>query len=431
MKSLCSVTLSRMLALFLVVFLDAVAPAESTVFGGDSGGGAAVAASTSHPSCLRADGLTFTSESTSTQLRIHGYLQGDGHFFSSDPKGQSPDKLLFRRIRPQFEGTLFKVLDFRFMPDFGQNNPQVQDIHVELNVFSFARPRFGKFKAPISLEALRSDSEATFPERSLASNLVPLREVGAQLGGSVLRGAVSYAAGFFNSANDGSNGNFQWRPGNEAAARVFFQPFLRSNAAPLRGLGVGLAGSSGAQGGTLPRLKTAGQNTFFRYSSTAVADGQHNRLSPQAYYYRGSLGIMGEYNISSQQVRSGTNRRRLNHQAWQASASFMLTGEKNSYAGVRPLRAFEPQKGLRHLGGWEIAARYSHIRIDRSAFPVFADSKTAAAAAAELGVALNWYVNRFTRLMNAYEHTSFQAAPSSAAPLRGEHVVMSRIQFSF
>ncbi len=429
MKSFCSVTLSRMLALFLVVFLDAVAPAESAVFGGDSS--AAVAASTSHASYLRADGLTFSSESTSTQLRIHGYLQGDGHFFSSDPKGQSPDKLLFRRIRPQFEGTLFKVLDFRFMPDFGQNNPQVQDIHVELNSFSFARPRFGKFKAPISLEALRSDNEATFPERSLASNLVPLRELGAQLGGSVLHGGVSYAAGYFNATNDGSNGNFQWHPGNEAAARIFFQPFLRGNAAPLRGLGMGLAGSSGSQRGTLPKFKTAGQNTFFKYSSTALADGQHNRLSPQAYYYRGPLGIMGEYTISSQQVRNGTNVRRLSHQAWQATASFMLTGEKNSYAGVRPLRAFEPYKGIRHLGGWEIAARYSHIRIDRSAFPLFADVRTAAAGAAEFGIALNWYVNRFTRVMNSCERSTFQAAVPGALSLHSENVMMSRIQFSF
>ena len=431
MKSFYSATLSRMLALFLVVCFDGVARAQSTAFGAEAGAsGGAVAASVSHASYLRADGLTFTSESTSTQLRIHGYLQGDGHFFSSDPKGQSPDKLLFRRIRPQFEGTLFKVLDFRFMPDFGQNNPQVQDIHVELNIFSFARPRLGKFKAPISLEALRSDSEATFPERSLASNLVPLREVGAQVGGSVLDGAVNYAAGYFNSANDGSNGNLQWHSGNEAAARAFFQPFLRSSASPVRGLGLGLAGSSGTQRGALPKFKTAGQNTFFKYSSTAVADGQHNRLSPQAYYYRGPVGLMGEYTISSQQVRNRMDVRRLNHQAWQATASFMITGEKNSYAGVRPLRAFEPYKGIRHLGGWEIAARYSHIRMDRNAFPLFADAKSAAGAA-ELGIALNWYLNRFTRIMNAYEHTSFQTLPTNPAPPHGENVVMSRIQFAF
>ena len=377
------------------------------------------------------DGLLFTDEDKSTQLRVHGYIQGDGRFFSSDLKDQSPDKLLFRRIRPLFEGTLFKVLDFRFMPDFGQNNPQIQDLHLEWKLASFARPRIGKFKTPLSMEALRSDSEATFPERSLASNLVPLREVGAQVGGAFLGDSITYAAGYFNGTPDGSNGNFDWRSSNEGVARVFLRPFLSGTVAPLKGLGVGLAGSSAHEHGALPRFKTVGQNTFFKYSSKAVADGQHNRLTPQAWYYWGPLGLLGEYTISSQEVRNRLNAGRVSNQAWQATASFMLTGEKNSYAGVRPRQAFEPNKGFSHLGGWELAARYSRLRVDARAFPAFADPKTSAAGAAEWGIGLNWYLNRFTRIMNSYEHTSFRMAAPTLAPLHSENVLMSRLQLAF
>lgn len=376
-------------------------------------------------------GLLLANEDISTQLRVHGFIQADGRFFTSDLKDQRPDKLFFRRIRPTFEGTLFKALDFRLMPDFGQNNPQIQDAYMELKLFSFAKPRVGKFKTPIGLEDLRSDSESSFSERSLASDVVPLREVGAQVGGAVLHQLLSYAAGYFNGTPDGSNGNFQWRTSNEGVARLFLQPFLRSRAKPLRGIGAGAAGSSAEESGKLPSFKTVGQNTFFKYSAKAVADGQHNRVSPQAWYYWGPVGVIGEYTISSQQVRNGSFARRLSNQAWQTTASLMLTGEKNSYAGTRPRRAFEPEKSLRHLGGWEVAVRYSNLRLDRNAFPVFASSPTSAAGAAEWGVALNWYLNRYARLMNAYEHTTFQMASPQVAPLHSENVVMSRLQLAF
>ncbi len=392
-----------------------------------------VLASNSNPSAVSfgKDGLVFTSEDTSSQLRVHGFVQADGRFFSSDLKDQSPDKFFFRRMRPIFEGTLFKTLDFRFMPDFGQNNPQIQDVYVELKLFSFLKPRLGKFKTPLGLENLRSDSESAFSERSLASDLLPLREVGMQLSGAVLHHSISYAIGYFNGASDGSNGNFQWRTSNEGVARLFLQPFLTSRSKTLRGLGVGAGGSFADESGKLPSFKTVGQDIFFKYSAKAIADGQHNRVSPQAWYYCGPVGLIGEYTISSQQVRNILFARRLSNQAWQTTASFMLTGENNSYAGMRPRRAFEPQKGLRHLGGWEVAARYSQLRVDRNAFPLFANPKTAAAGAAEWGLALNWYLNRYARVMNAYEHTSFQMASPQLASLHSENVVMSRLQLAF
>lgn len=380
---------------------------------------------------LRRDGLFLNNENRSTDLRVHGFIQADGRFFSSDLKGESPDKLFFRRIRPIFEGTLVKELDFRFMPDFGQNNPQIQDAYLELNRFSFAKLRLGKFKSPVGLEDLRSDSEMSFSERSLASDLVPLREVGAQIVGTLLRDSAAYAVGYFNGTPDGSNGNFQWRTSNEGVARIFLQPFLTSRAKPLRGFGMGVGGSFADDRGKLPTFKTVGQNTFFKYSSHVLASGQHNRLSPQAYYYEGVIGLMGEYNVSSQEVRNGLNARRLSNRAWQASASIMLTGEKNSYTGVRPHHAFEPQRGLRHLGAWEIATRYSCLHVDRNAFPLFASTKSSAEAASEWGIALNWYLNRYVRIMNAYEHTSFTMASSQLVPLHDENVVMSRLQLGF
>jgi phosphate-selective porin OprO/OprP len=375
-------------------------------------------------------GLIFSSRDGGNQLRVHGYVQADNRMFTESVSGRDYDQFLFRRIRPLFEGTVLHSIDFRFMPDFGQNNPQIQEAFMEWRSLAWARVRVGKFKEPLGLEVLKSDRELTFAERSLASDLVPLRYMGAQIGASVWSNSLTYAAGYFNGSNDGANGNFSWLPANEAAARVFVRPFARTHRKLLEDFGLGVAGSAGHDHGSIAGLKTPGQTTFFKYSSTAVADGQHNRLVPQAYYYAGPMGLMGEYAASSQQVLNKSMSRRLRNEAWQAAGSVMLTGEKNSYSGVRPRASFDPRKGLRHFGAIELAARYAELRIDANTFSLFANPQTAAQRATERAIGFNWYWNNYVKLVTDYEHTTFNAAAPSAN-LHSEHVLMSRIQLAF
>lgn len=376
-------------------------------------------------------GLVFSSPDGADALHVHGYAQADDRMFLSNLHGEPLDTFLFRRIRPLFEGTVFNAIDFRFMPDFGQNNPQIQEAYVEWKTFSFAKLRAGKFKEPIGLEVDRSDRDLTFTERSLVSDLVPLRYMGAEINGSVLANSISYAAGYFNGSSDGSNGNFQWIPANEFAGRVFLLPFSRTKMGALRQFGIGIAGSSASQHGTIAGLKTIGQSTFFKYSSTTQANGSHARISPQAYYYAGPVGAMSEYARSSQNVVSKTNAANVTSQAWEITGSVMLTGEKNSYSGIRPRHNFEPMKDLRHWGAFEIATRYSQLRIGNNAFPLFASAKTAAQEAQEHAVGVNWYLNRFIKLTTDFEHTTFRMASPTAAPLHNEDVLMNRIQLAF
>ena len=259
--------------------------------------------SSSGPAYFRRDGFWLSTNDGSTHLQVHGYVQADNRMFDANQHGEAVDAFLFRRIRPLFEGTLFKNDDFRFMPDFGQNNPQIQEAFLELKTLPFAKLRVGKFKEPVGLEVLRQDRDLTFIERSMASDLIPNRYIGAQLSGSVLSNSISYEGGYFDGSNDGSNGVFtQWVHSNEAAARVFLHPFAKTNLTVMKDFGIGVAGSAGDQHGTISGLKTIGQNTWFKYSSGTVADGQHNRVAPQAYYYAGPFGFMGEYVVSSQEV---------------------------------------------------------------------------------------------------------------------------------
>jgi phosphate-selective porin OprO/OprP len=385
-----------------------------------------------HHLSFRRDGMWLSTEDGHTFVQVHGYVQADDRMFTSNIHGEGLDTFLFRRIRPLFQGTLFNNVDFRFMPDFGQNNPQIQEAYLELKTLPFAKLRAGKFKEPIGLEVLRQDRDLTFPERSIASDLVPLRYIGAQLSGSILSNSISYQGGYFDGSNDGSNGVFtQWASGNEGAARAFFHPFATTHIGALRQLGVGIGGSAGSQRGAISGLKTIGQTTFFKYSTGTVADGEHNRLAPQAYYYVGPFGLMGEYTISSQQVLNKGLTGRVRNEAWQVAGSFLLTGEKNGYSGVRPRNGFEPGRGFDHFGALELAVRYAQVRIGGGAFPNFANPSTAAQFAGGLGFGFNWYLTRYVKLQTDYEHTEFHMAPGAKSSLHSENVLINQIQLSF
>jgi phosphate-selective porin len=139
--------------------------------------------------------------------------------------------------------------------------------------------------------------------------------------------------------------------------------------------------------------------------------------------------------ISSQDVlgktKHGTTTGTMTNDAWQVTGSVMLTGEKNSYHGIRPRNSFEPTRGFRHIGAIELAVRTSQVRIDSGAFPLFANPKTAPQQAMEYGVGVNWLPNRFIKVSTDYEHTKFTMATSSVSPLHDENVLMSQIQLAF
>src|SRR5205085_6549595 len=120
------------------------------------------------------------------------------------------------------------------------------------------------------------------------------------------------AIGAFNGVADGGSTDFETSDDEkDLAARVFANPFKDSNVDASRGLGFGIAGTIGNEEGPLRSFVSAGQQTMFGYNPanvgtntvSVVADGEHWRLAPQAYYYYGPFGIFGEYVISNQKVR--------------------------------------------------------------------------------------------------------------------------------
>ncbi len=270
----------------------------------------------------------------------------------------------------------------------------LQDAHLDFNYLPGAKIRFGKFKAPVGLERLQAARDFLFVERGFPTSLVPNRDVGVQLVGDNLEGGVlNYAVGIFNGAPDGSSGDQDTNNTKDFAGRIFVYPFRKTGIGGLEGLGVWISGTKGSQQGALPTLKTSGQSTFFSYSTGVVASGDLHRLSPQAYYYWGPLGLLGEYVQSVQDVKRGATLGEIKNQAWQVEGTFVLTGEKASYRAVTPKKAFDPHNGS--FGALELTGRYGRLNVDNDAFILkFADPTKSASEANAWLVGINWYFAR-------------------------------------
>lgn len=387
------------------------------------------------------NGFKIASADGKFKLKIGGYLQSDARFLLNDNTNLNASQFLFRRVRPTISGTVFKYIDFKVMPDFAGSKLVLYDAYADFNYFSAARLRVGKYKPPVGLERLQSAQSLLFIERGLPTNLVPTRDNGVQLFADLFQGSLSYAVGVFNGVPDAGNGDGDVNDDKDFAGRVFALPFKNTTVVPLRGLGVGVSGTYGHERGTssateLPSYKSTGQATIFSYVSnssdaakTAVALGQHVRLSPQGYYFWGPFGLLGEYVSSTQRASLGTNSGTFTNESWQLATVFAITGESESYDGIVPHQVFAPWEGT--WGALEIAARYGVLDIDGDAFGTgFADPKKSVRRASEWVLGANWHLNKNVKLVLNYANTEFKSG-ASKGDRRSERAILSRVQFAF
>lgn len=375
------------------------------------------------------EGFFLKSADGQFQLRFRGLIHVDARFLKPDT-----DTFLLRRVRPILEGTVYNLFDFRFTPDFGGGQTVIQDAFLNIRFHPSLKLQLGKYKPPVGLERLQSASDIRFVERALPTNLVPNRDIGVQLHGDLAEERVAYAVGVFNGAPDNSGSVDADRDENkEVAGRIFLQPFKKSALEPVQGLGLGVAGTYGKTVGVtsannLPSYRTPGQATFYAYRATTLADGTLLRTAPQAYYYWGPFGLIGEYVLSSQEVIQAGTSARINNRAWQVAGSYLLTGEKNGYRGVTPFRPFDAELG--RWGAFEVKGRYSLLEVDEEAFPIFADPATGAREAKAWAAGFNWYLNRGVKFVLDYESTKFQGGAASG-DRENERAILGRTQIAF
>lgn len=379
-------------------------------------------------------GFTLASADGANSIRLRGLVQLDARHYAHEVAAAT-DTFVLRRARLISEGTLARDYSFQLVSEFGGSSASIVDANLNVALAPELQFKFGRFKSPLGLEQLQSDSWTFFNERSLASNLVPNRDLGLQAWGKVDAGRLEYALGVFNGAADGASaGSTDSDDGKDVVARVFVTPFAEAKASPWQGLGFGFAASVGRAEGAAGRTggyRTDGQRTFFAYLPATIADGASWRIAPQFDFRRGAFGLLGEYTVSTVRVRSGSAGPavELQNAAWQLATGWVLTGETSAAGGIVPRANFSLAGET--WGAFEATARWAHLKVDAASFPVFASAAGNAAEADAYGLGLNWYLSKAVVFKIDYYHTTFTTPAMAANPLPSEGVFISRFQIGF
>ncbi len=417
------------------------------------------------------DGFSIRSADKEDILKLKFFQHVDGRYFFDDGANKLPNTLLLRRIRPIWEGTVSKYYNFRLMPEFS-GTFSILDAYGELAFWPEARLRIGKSKTQFGLERLKSSQDMDLIEFAHPTSLTPNYDLGISLLGDFSEEAYSYSIGVFNGAIDGASRDVDFNDDKDIIGRIFALPFKNGDFDLLRNFGLGFAASWGHKEGDLantetPTYKTEGQPTFFSFrnvadkssavtynattkvignsaailgdTGTVRAFGDGYRLNPQGYWYFHSFGLSGEYVASVQEyskggVKLGSPVLQLTTQAWQATASYVITGESPSFKGLKPRHplGIDPgDNGKVGLGAWEIVGRYSGLKVDDKAFSEFADPAKSAKEATTWSAGINWYLTRNWKWSAEYAWTEFKGGASANLDRPEEKVFFSRLQASF
>jgi phosphate-selective porin OprO and OprP len=378
-------------------------------------------------------GLTVKSADGDFSIRFGADLQIDNRTFLGNSSDSLMDQILARRVRPTVSGTVFRYVDYYVRPDFGVGSVVLFDAYAQLNYFSRANLRVGKFKPPVGLERLQSDDDTNFIERGLPTLLVPSRDIGYQLSGDLIKHRVAYQVGVFNGVSDNSLSDGSVSDHRDYAGRIFLTPFLPEDNIFLSGLGIGIGATGGnVDGIPLPVYRTFGQNAFFTFAPAVAHSGHRTRLAPQAYYYTGPFGVLAEYTLAEEGFQKGLVRRDIAIRSWQVQTTYLLTGEKKGFGTLVPRRNFDPSN--HGWGAVELAVRVSDFNMEPGIYNYgFASEATSPRRAHEWVGGVNWYLNRAVRISLDYGNTNFEGG--AVAALGGnrpaERALLQRFQFNY
>ena len=371
--------------------------------------------------------LQIASANGEHKVEFHGLVAADGRFFLKDKNGVST--FLVRRARPIIEAKVFKYYEFNLQAEFASSKFQILDGYGNVHIWDAFQLRIGKGKAPVGLERLQSPRDTFFPEPAFPTQLVPNRDVGAMLHGKIAAGTFEYQLGVFNGVPNGQSGETDTNDSKDVDGRIFLLPFLPTDIAPLKGLGVGVAGTIGNEQGPVGPYVTSGQATFFSYGSTVNGLGRRWLVTPQAYYYFGPVGAMWELVRVRETFATPTGTGHVGTTAWALQGS-VAVGGKQSFKGLKVTHALDPANG--YFGAFEVGGRFGDLRVGDGAFiDGFARRASSAQRATQAGVVGTWHLADGNHVRVSYERTHFRGGAADGGNKDAESLLLARLQASF
>jgi phosphate-selective porin OprO and OprP len=336
------------------------------------------------------------------EMNLRGRILVDSSWITDDDNTIDTKATEFRAARLGIEGKAWKVVKYKFESDFAGNEVDVKDAYLEWKTGPGIKLTAGQFKTPNSLDEASSSRHISVMERASFTDAFGLaRRIGVSVGmdGDDWTAKVG--------AFRGSNGIDAENEGSEYAGRITYSPKFNDVQTHF--------------GGSF-RARKAGDQSDFRYRQRP-----HQHLSPtrfintdriadKDFFYgielaaiAGPFWATGEYSS----LKADTDAAALDNPTFTggyAEVGYFLTGETRGYkadkgAWDRPKVNNPVNEG--GMGAWAVTARYDTIDLTEPGYQGGDQDSII------LGV--NWYLNRHTRLMFNYNHSSVKNAFNVAA----------------
>jgi len=395
------------------------------------------------------DRLRFSDpEGDKFSLYLGGLLQTDYRYYNYENGDPQENKFDLRRVRLLMGGSVFNRVDYKFEYEFqGVSSRRVLDAYVDVRALPYLAVRAGQGKEPFSLEQYTKDMNIFFAERSMGYYLSPHRDIGVMAHASIWDDAFNYGVGVFNGdgVDDTSGGDVD---DPEFTGRAVFSPFKHTNLSWLQGLQIGGSGSYANidRNNVNVDVKTTGLTTFFEVATSAkfnvILDaGSRVRYGAELGWSYGPLALMAEYIVEKfDDIRTSSNEFGFDLDDYYVSLLWMITGE-HPYFEHSVFQPIEPKKSVWKggFGAVGLALRYDNFTADKSVYENLINMGESVREAKAYTVALNWWLDRYSRIIIDFTRTEFDEPLLIARDsLTGEtifsdyeNVLTARFQFAY
>jgi phosphate-selective porin OprO and OprP len=224
-------------------------------------------------------------------------------YFTFDSNDEKSDTTTFRlrRARVYLKGNVaYPWLKYSTQITLEGGSAGLRDAFLKSTYLKWLQPQIGQFKVPFDREFLDSGFDLELLERSIASSMFSLqRDIGLQLGGSLMHSHLNYKVGIFNGSGANQNnvntdymyvGRLVWMPFDKLG---YSQSAVNNPKKPRLAIGLGLAYMPGLEPGERKSLAgKLGSTSVLSVDSDvfqAVADvgfAYHQLYAEGGYFYR-------------------------------------------------------------------------------------------------------------------------------------------------
>lgn len=355
-------------------------------------------------------GFYIKSADEQHQLKLNARTRIQFTLFPEDTP-RSNTSIRVRRFRPEFSGYVFKIFEYKVSGEFADRDNILEDGYVNINYRPELQLQVGQFKTRFSREQLTSSRDIETIERSvIGDELVPARDIGAQLHGRLFQNVLEYGVGIFQGA--GRN-TFDNNDDKDGIGRVVVNPFIAQEDSPLKGLSLGANFQVGRQPFNLNGARTrfitrADRAVFFN----ATTRGLRQRYGGDIRYDYGPFSFQGEFIYERQRRNSVLTA--TGDIASESTAGVLDGSDIERFGGYAQAGYFV--WGTKHKG-IQLVAKYERFEADDTGPPGAIPSQSLD----HYTFGLNWFINDNAKLqVNGILEDLKRSSTAFDQPSRGE-----------